>query len=46
MAKINGAHTVCINQEMIPQNSLIDEFIQGNAGEKVPEFLESLKKLS
>ena len=46
MAKINGAHTVCINQEMIPQSSLIDEFIQGNAGEKVSEFLESLSKSS
>jgi NAD-dependent deacetylase len=46
LAKLHGAHTVCINREMIPQSSLIDQFIQGSAGEKVPEFLESLKKLS
>lgn len=43
IAKRNGAHTVCINREAIPQNDLIDEFIQGSAGEKVPEFLINLK---
>lgn len=42
-AKRAGAHTVCINREEIPQNKFIDEFIQGSAGEKVPEFLEKLK---
>ena len=42
----HGAHTVCINREMIPQSDLIDEFIQGAAGEKVPEFIERLKKSS
>jgi NAD-dependent deacetylase len=46
MAKINGAKTFCINQEPIPQSGVIDVFIQGSAGEKVPKFLESLKKSS
>lgn len=42
IAKINGAETVCINRETIPQNDLIDKFIQGSAGMNVPEFLKSL----
>lgn len=46
LAKRHQARTVCINRELIPQNHLIDEFIQGNASEKVFEFLETLKKLS
>lgn len=46
LAKSHGAHTVCINREMIPQGHHIDEFIQGLAGEKVPEFLKSLIKLT
>ncbi|MBA2404825.1 MAG: NAD-dependent deacylase [Bdellovibrionales bacterium] len=46
MAKNQGAHTVCINREMIPQSGVIDEFLQGSAGEKVPAFLDTLKKLS
>lgn len=41
-AKRNGAHTVCINREPIPQNQFIDEFIQGSAGIEVPEFLKKL----
>lgn len=45
-AKRAGAHTVCINREEIPQNGLIDEFIQGSAGEKVSAFLNQLKKLT
>ncbi len=40
MAKKNGAHTVCINKETIPQNAWIDEFIQGNATDTVPEFFK------
>lgn len=43
IAKSHGAHTVCINKEPIPQSQFIDEFIQGSAGEKVPEFLRNLK---
>lgn len=43
LAKRKGAHTVCINREAIPQSAMIDEFIQGSAGEKVPEFLRSLE---
>lgn len=43
VAKKNGAHTVCINREEIPQNKFIDEFLQGSAGEEVPKFLEGLK---
>ncbi len=46
LAQRNGAHTICINREPIPQNNYIDDFIQGSAGEKVPLFLETLKKLS
>lgn len=44
LAKTHGAFTVCINRELIPQASMIDQFIQGNATEKVNEFLESLIK--
>lgn len=43
-AKNHGATTVCINREMIPQSAMIDQFIQGNATEKVNQFLESLLK--
>lgn len=43
LAKQHGAFTVCINREAIPQSNLIDQFIQGSAGEKVAAFLESLK---
>lgn len=42
LAKRNGAHTICINREPIPQNSWIDNFIQGNATEKIPLFLKEL----
>lgn len=45
IAKSFGAHTVCINRENIPQSHIIDEFIQGRAVEKVPEFLEKLINL-
>jgi NAD-dependent deacetylase len=38
LAKVNGAKTVCINKESIPQTEWIDEFIEGNATEKVAEF--------
>ena len=41
-AKHAGAHTVCINKELIPQSILIDEFIQGPAGLVLPEYLRSL----
>lgn len=44
LAKTAGAHTICINQEIIPQSHSIDEFIQGNAGKEVPKFLAMLKK--
>lgn len=40
IAKINGAQTVCINKEMIPQSQWIDTFLQGLASEKVPEFFK------
>lgn len=43
IAKNHGARTICINREAIPQNQMIDEFIEGLAGEKVPAFLASLK---
>ena len=43
LAKRKGARTVCINREAIPQSDLIDEFLQGSAGEKVPEFLKTLR---
>lgn len=42
-AKSHGAHTVCINREVIPQSTLIDQFIQGLAGVEVAAFLSSLK---
>lgn len=41
-AKGHGAHTVCINKESIPHDKWIDEFIEGLASEKVPEFFKSL----
>ncbi len=41
-AKRNGASTVCINKEEIPQAEFIDDFIQGEATVKVREFLSSL----
>jgi NAD-dependent deacetylase len=42
IAKMAGARTICINKEMIPQSSFIDEFIEGMASVKVPEFFSSL----
>lgn len=42
VAKLHGAHTVCLNKEKIPQGRFIDEFIEGAATVKVPEFLASL----
>lgn len=42
IAKVSGAHTVCINKESIPQNKWIDEFIEGLASLKVQEFFGSL----
>ena len=38
LSKVAGAKTVCINKESIPQSQWIDEFIEGNATEKVAEF--------
>ena len=40
IAKTGGAKTVCINKEGIPQNSWIDEFIEGLASMEVPKFFE------
>ncbi len=40
IAKSHGARTVCINKETIPQNTWIDEFIQGNATETVPQIFK------
>ena len=40
-AKSHGARTVCINIEEIPQSKWIDEFIQGPASVKVPEFFKN-----
>ena len=42
IAKTAGAYTVCINKEEIPQRGHIDQFIQGHASLRVPEFFESL----
>jgi NAD-dependent deacetylase len=42
MAKVHGARTICINKEVVPQMPYIDEFIEGNATLKVPEFLSRL----
>lgn len=39
IAKVSGARTVCINKDSIPQSQFIDEFIEGHASVKVPEFL-------
>lgn len=38
LAKVSGARTVCINKESVPQSQYIDEFIEGLASVKVPEF--------
>jgi len=43
-AKLNGAKSFCINKETIPQNQWVDEFILGNAVERVPEFLSRYVK--
>lgn len=40
MAKVAGAKTICINKEPLPQNKWIDEYIQGEASIKVPEFFK------
>lgn len=42
IAKMEGAKTVCINKELIPQSMYIDEFYQGLAGEELPRFLAGL----
>ncbi len=42
IAKNHGAKTVCINKEPIPQSKWIDQFIEGAATIKVPEFFKSL----
>lgn len=42
VAKASGAKTICINKEIIPQEKYIDEFIEGSATIKVPEFLKTL----
>jgi len=46
LAKRHQAHTVCINREAIAQSRMIDQFIQGNAAEKVPEYLTAITKSS
>lgn len=38
IAKVSGAWTVCINKEEVPQSQWIDEFIQGPASIKVPQY--------
>lgn len=43
-AKSNGARSFCINKEPIPQAQWIDEFIQGTAVDKVPDFLSRYVK--
>ncbi len=43
LSKVAGAKTVCINKESLPQTEWIDEFIEGNATDKVPEFLSRFK---
>lgn len=42
LAKMNGAKTVCINKEDVPQTQFIDQFIEGMASVKVPEFFKNL----
>lgn len=42
IAKASGAKTVCINKEPVPQLSFVDEYIEGFATVKVPEFFSSL----
>ena len=41
-AKISGAMTVCINKERLPQNEFVDQFIEGAATVRVPEFFANL----
>jgi len=40
LSKVHGAHTVCINKEIIPQNKWIDDFFEGNAIEMVPKIFK------
>lgn len=40
LAKSQGAETVCINRDPIPQSMYIDEFLQGQATLMVPEYLK------
>jgi NAD-dependent deacetylase len=42
VAKMGGARTVCLNIDPLPQSRWVDEFIQGKAGEKLPEFMAKL----
>lgn len=42
IAKAGGARTVCINKEPVPQLPFIDDFLEGLATERVPEFFSSL----
>jgi NAD-dependent deacetylase len=42
MAKVQGAKTVSLNKELIPQNKWIDEFIEGPASVTVPKFFKEL----
>ncbi len=38
IAKSNGARTIVINKEALPQQRFVDEFIQGEAEIVVPQF--------
>lgn len=40
VAKMNGARTLCINIDPLPQSQWVDEFIQGKAGEVLPNFFK------
>lgn len=40
VAKMNGAKTLCINIDPLPQSQWVDEFIQGKAGEILPTFFK------
>lgn len=39
-ARLNGATTVSINKDPLPQKAFVDQFIQGSAGEILPQFFK------
>lgn len=43
VAKRNGAHVVEINPERTPISHLVDEFIQGESGEVLPQLVQAIK---